>query len=564
AMNNFLRIERLLLLAGIASCAQVNMNSREDGETIYTNNPVCLKNRCINPLTPGLNDLPRLGSLVWQCSNPGVVQKYLHFCQAAVDYDAAVPSPENTSTALDAIVQAQDSAASTMFVYHLSALGYEAWDFKHQQDRDRDPCVAKIYELVCYTYFPKNQGGCTKGAQIPYLKPCKTPCEKYLEACQVECCDDSAQCVFELTSDLGGGEVSKVTGYVDQKSPSAVCTGKSASSRAGAPLHLLLALFGLQLARLGSDETPKASEAERHRGSKHWMLFVALAGCAVSLQGCSLVVPTHSKANWRRKPDYLIKYEHVPPGQPAAAAILNSCTPGAAAREVCSGHGQCMPWSHVPLKLAAPGESAANLGVAFCQCEPGWADPECRTPRKSQLKAFFLSLFGGFFGLDRFYLGFPVSGLIKLVTLGGLGLWWLYDLVRVGCAPVYAKDFRVSNDLPHWVFVLILVLLFGGGGIVYSLHSYVHYRKLKRAEAEKLLGQTSDRTHSRHSWSVTITGTCCVKLADYQEQLKCYSLLAPFGSFLRRAHIFGGSVLCFSMLCEYGFDGFLASPAFFW
>ena len=93
---------------------------------------------------------------------------------------------------------------------------------------------------------------------------------------------------------------------------------------------------------------------------------------------------------------------------------------------------------------------------------------------------------------------------------------------------------------------------------------YVHYRKLKRAEAEKLLGQTSDRTHSRHSWSVTITGTCCVKLADYQEQLKCYSLLAPFGSFLRRAHIFGGSVLCFSMLCEYGFDGFLASPAFFW
>lgn len=429
---------------------------------------------------------------MWQCSEPGVVQEYLHFCRAAVDYDPAVPSPENTSTALDAIVQAQDSAASTMFVYHLGALGYEAWDFKHQEDRDLDPCVSKIYEMVCYTYFPKNQAGCKSGSQIPYLKPCKTPCEKYLEACQVECCDNSATCVFELTSDLGGGEVSTVTGYVDQKSPSAVCTGhsaSSASSRAGAPLHLLLALFGLQLARLGSD-TPKASESERQRGSgpRNWILFSVLAGCAVSLQGCNLAVPTHSRANWRRKPDYLIKYEHVPPGQPPSTAILNSCTPGAAAREVCSGHGQCMPWSHSPLKLAAPGESIVNFGVAFCQCDSGWADPECRTQRKSQLKAFFLSLFGGFFGLDRFYLGLPISGLIKLVTLGGLGTWWLYDVVRIGSAPVYAKDFRVSNDLAHWVFVLIVVILFTGGGIVYSLYSYGSYRKLKRAEAEKTHG----------------------------------------------------------------------------
>eukprot|EP00439_Symbiodinium_sp_Y106_P062153 s3079_g9.t1 len=305
--------------------------------------------------------------------------------------------------ALDAIVQAQDSAASTMFVYHLGALGYEAWDFKHQEDRDLDPCVSKIYEMVCYTYFPKNQAGCKSGSQIPYLKPCKTPCEKYLEACQVECCDNSATCVFELTSDLGGGEVSTVTGYVDQKSPSAVCTGhsaSSASSRAGAPLQLLLALFGLQLARLGSD-MPKASESDCQRGTgpRNWILLSVLAGCAVSLQGCSLAVPTHSRANWRSKPDYLIKYEHVPPGQPPSTAILNSCTPGAAAREVCSGHGQCMPWSHSPLKLAAPGESIVNLGVAFCECDSGWADPECRTQRKSQLKAFFLSLFGGFFGL---------------------------------------------------------------------------------------------------------------------------------------------------------------------
>jgi len=28
-----------------------------------------------------------------------------------------------------------------------------------------------------------------------------------------------------------------------------------------------------------------------------------------------------------------------------------------------------------------------------------------------------------------------------------------------------------AKDLPHWVFMLILVLLFGGGGLVYSMSS---------------------------------------------------------------------------------------------
>eukprot|EP00913_Durusdinium_trenchii_P016322 g15341.t1 len=85
--------------------------------------------RCVNPLTPGLYDLPRLSGLVWQCSQPGEVQKYLQFCKAAVDYDPAIPSPANSSVALDTITRAQDEAASTTFVYHLSGLGYEVLAF---------------------------------------------------------------------------------------------------------------------------------------------------------------------------------------------------------------------------------------------------------------------------------------------------------------------------------------------------------------------------------------------------------------------------------------------------
>jgi hypothetical protein len=48
---------------------------------------------------------------------------------------------------------------------------------------------------------------------------------------------------------------------------------------------------------------------------------------------------------------------------------------------------------------------------------------------KSWGVAFSLSVFLGPFGADRFYLGYGVLGLLKLVTLGGFGLWWLLDVV---------------------------------------------------------------------------------------------------------------------------------------
>ncbi|PXW29633.1 NINE protein [Paraburkholderia caballeronis] len=66
---------------------------------------------------------------------------------------------------------------------------------------------------------------------------------------------------------------------------------------------------------------------------------------------------------------------------------------------------------------------------------------------KRLLPAFLLCLFLGSLGLHRFYAGKIGTGVLMLLTLGGLGIWTLIDLIMLVCGAF--KD-RNGNKITQW------------------------------------------------------------------------------------------------------------------
>jgi TM2 domain-containing membrane protein YozV len=70
---------------------------------------------------------------------------------------------------------------------------------------------------------------------------------------------------------------------------------------------------------------------------------------------------------------------------------------------------------------------------------PAPAAPE----QKDFLVALLLSIFLGQLGVDRFYMGYIGTGILKLITLGGCGIWWLVDVILIA-----TKNLKDANGLP--------------------------------------------------------------------------------------------------------------------
>jgi len=216
-----------------------------------------------------------------------------------------------------------------------------------------------------------------------------------------------------------------------------------------------------------------------------WPLLASLFTILCTLQGCTIDAPVHEKANWRTKDSYLTAYEAKFPGEEHSTGRLNSCQMKIPPSLQCSGHGACKDF----MGTQTASQSAAHF--RFCDCDPAWSDPECRTPRKSQMTAFLYSVFLGFFGADQFYLGFLEHGVWKIISLGGLGLWYIYDIVRIGSSQVLTKDgFPVAIEISHDMFILALYALAMFWGFFFAVISIWLQRVLKARRLLLLLHTT--------------------------------------------------------------------------
>ena len=88
-----------------------------------------------------------------------------------------------------------------------------------------------------------------------------------------------------------------------------------------------------------------------------------------------------------------------------------------------------MPCRQCDEQISAIAEICPHCGVRQFDRVPSTAltQPSDRKVTTAGLLCFFL----GPFGAHRFYVGKTGTGILQLVTLGGLGIWMLVDLIMI-------------------------------------------------------------------------------------------------------------------------------------
>lgn len=66
---------------------------------------------------------------------------------------------------------------------------------------------------------------------------------------------------------------------------------------------------------------------------------------------------------------------------------------------------------------------------------------------KRILPLFLLFFFLAWLGVHRFYVGKIGTGILFILTLGGLGIWWIVDLILIVTGNLRDKQ---GNKITEW------------------------------------------------------------------------------------------------------------------